>query len=69
VFAVDSMECYTCNENWEQSILDRSKPENANLPLKKYATLKAISIYSFTLSNEELIGESKRDYILEPGIV
>ena len=66
-FAIDCVDCYTCNDNWEQSILDRNKPENADLPLKKFAILKGISLYSFIPSSEELIQKSELDYMLEQG--
>eukprot|EP00826_Nyctotherus_ovalis_P006826 TRINITY_DN11662_c0_g1_i12.p2 TRINITY_DN11662_c0_g1~~TRINITY_DN11662_c0_g1_i12.p2 ORF type:complete len:121 (-),score=13.24 TRINITY_DN11662_c0_g1_i12:31-393(-) len=63
------MECYTSNDNWEQSVLDRSNPDNANIPFKKCAKLKGISLYSFVPNSKNFLSESKFDYILEPGIV
>lgn len=65
--AVDSMECYTCNDNWEQSVLDRSNPDNASVPLKKCAKLKGISSYSFVPGSKNFLPESELDYMLEPG--
>jgi len=60
-FCIGSLEAYTTNDKWENFILDRTKPENKDLPLRKY--IKFIGLSFFELKDKE------PNYILKPSIL
>lgn len=52
---MDSLQAFTCDENWNKKFIDRTIEENKNLPLQKRVKLSNLGLYWIAKEKDFLI--------------